>query len=57
MKIYFAGLAGGGFKGEQNLINKFSFLNRLFSYFYCRNNEFGNMDILNLWIEKEILNN
>ena len=53
MKIYFAGLAGGLLKGEKNLINKFSVLDRLFSYYFIKDNEFSNMDIFNIWIKRK----
>ena len=54
MKIYFAGIAGGVLKGEENLIDKFPILNRLFSYYFIKNNEFASMDIFDLWTKKEI---
>ena len=53
MKIYFAGVPGGALKGEKNLVKKIPQLfTRLFSYYFCKNNEFSNMDILNLWIKR-----
>jgi len=65
MKIYFAGISGGGPKGEKELIDKTFILCRLFSYyFYCvqglkkrDRSDSGNLknliDTFNLWIKKQ----